>query len=89
MENVITCDKGEYIIKDEMTVSDTTFFIAVDKHAKMPFLVGERRSSETMTTFKNLMITNSYVSALDNWNRRLAQAIADLKPQSTNQSVRT
>ncbi len=87
MENVITCDKGEYIIKDEMTIADTSFFIAVDKHAKKPFLVGERRSSESMTTFNKLMVTSNYVAALENWNRRLAQAIADLNPQST--SVRT
>lgn len=87
MDKVITCDKGEYSIKNEMTISGTSFFIAEDRHSKQPYMVGEQQSSDVMTKYSRLMVTDNYVAALKEWNHRLEAAIADLKPQQT--SVRT
>lgn len=79
MDDMVTCERGHYYIEDEMNISGTSFFIAHDRKSKQPYMVGEKQSSDIMTKYSQLMVTDNYVSALEEWNRRIALAIAQLK----------
>lgn len=86
MDEVVTCERGHYFIENEVTIMGTSFFIAQDKKSKKPYMVGEKQASSYMTKYGRLAVTADYVSALEEWNRRLSEAIENLKPQ---QVIRT
>ena len=88
MDEIITCERGHYAIEIEATIADTSFFLAVDKKSKKPFMVGEKRQSTAyMTKYWRLAVTKSYVAALEEWNHRLTAAIEQLKTNA--QLIRT
>lgn len=87
MDRMISCDKGNYYIENELVISDTSFFIARCEKSAQPFMVGERQSSAYMTNYEDLAVTEDYVSALEELTRRITNAIKKMKLQQS--TVRT
>lgn len=79
MDEVVTCEKGNYTIENQVIIMGISFFIAHDEKAKKPYMVGEKKSLQYLTKYENLAVTEKYVSALDDWNNRVSEAIEQLK----------
>lgn len=80
MENeIVKSGYGNYSIEQELNISGTRYFLAYDKKSKLPFMVGEKQLSDIVVRYDNLKVTDDYVTALDEWNKRIAEGIAELK----------
>lgn len=80
MDEMVTCDRGHYAIECEIKIAEASIFLARDKKSKKPFMVGEKQQSTAyMKQYKRLAVTANYIAALEEWNRRIAEAIAQLK----------
>lgn len=42
-------------------------------------MVGEKQADAVMRKYSKLSVTDSYIAALEEWNRRIASAISNLK----------
>ncbi len=79
MDEVVTCEKGNYTIENQVIIMGISFFIAHDEKAKKPYMVGEKKYLQYLTKYENLAVTEEYVSALVDWNNRVSEAIEQLK----------
>lgn len=86
MDELVSCERGNYFIQEQTKVADTYYFIAFNrkKKAEKPYMVGEKQADAVMRKYSNLSITDSYIAALEEWNRRIASAISNLKTTSVN-----
>lgn len=78
---VVSVEKGKYEIENEINILGTHYFMAFDKKAALPFLVGNKRHNNFLIEYDDLTITDSYVDALQEWNDRINEGIAKIKQE--------
>lgn len=81
MDELVSCERGNYFIQEQTKVADTYYFIAfnIKKKAEKPYMVGEKQADAVMRKYTNLSVTDNYIAALEEWNCRIASAISNLK----------
>ena len=80
---VVSVEKGKYEIENEINILGTYYFMAFDKKAALPFLVGNKKHNNFLIEYDDLMITDSYVDALQEWNDRINEGIEKIKQEQS------
>lgn len=81
MDEMVKSERGNYLIENEFNISGIRYFLAYDSKSKNPFMVGEKQRSDVIVKYDNLIVTDDYITALEEWNRRIANAIENLKAE--------
>ena len=78
---IVSADKGNYEIENEINILGTHYFTAYDKKADLPYMVGNKIRNDILVGYDDLILTDSYVAALEEWNRRITEGIEKIKQE--------